>query len=134
MTERIPAIQEGLAAAVTALDDLATKVSIDEVTLRRVKRSTTIATIGVIADIALTVLMGWGLVGVNNNQARVNQLQAAVQQEADQSRTAQCAMVALFLQFEPKTLANPAYTEEQHALQVQAYATLKQIAKDLECR
>lgn len=133
MPDRIPSLQKALVAVEGALDTLMEKVSLDEATLRRLKRLTVVLTCSVIFDVALTVLVGWGLAGVTTNQARINELQSSVQQEADRSRTAQCAVITLFLQFEPKTLANPAYTDEQKALQTQAYTTLTQIAKDLEC-
>lgn len=133
MTERIPAIQKALAAVENALEALTEKVSFDEAMLRRVKRTAIVAAIGVVLDITLTVLITWGLAGVSNNQARINQLQAALQSETDRNRTAQCAMVALFLQFEPRTLSNPTYTEEQRDQQKQAYATLRGIAHDLQC-
>jgi len=140
MPDRIPVIQQALADAVTAIDQLDEKLTLDEVTLdevksttRRLKVTTAITLMSVLLDIALTVLVGWGLFGLNHNQARINQLQAAVQSEADRGRAGQCAMVTLFLQFEPKTLSNPSYTDEQKGLQTQAYTTLRQIALTLEC-
>lgn len=133
MPDRIPRIEQGLNDAVDALNALSEQVNLDESTLRRVKVVAGVAVFGLILDITLTVLVGWGLFGVNQNQDRINELQYSVKQEADRSRAGQCAVITLFLQFEPKTLANPAYTDEQKTLQAQAYTTLKQIAHDLEC-
>jgi hypothetical protein len=133
MPERIPALQNSLAAAEAALEELSTAVRLDEQTLRRTRNTARVAVFGLLLDITLTVLVGWGLVGVTDNQTRVNNLQSALQAETDRNSKAQCAFIALFLQFEPKTINNPAYTPEQHALQAQAYTTLRQIGTDLQC-
>lgn len=133
MPERIPAIQQALADTEAALKELTGQVDFDEATLRRTKNTARVALFGLILDITLTVFVGWGLVGVNHDQTRINELQASVQAEADHSRLAQCAIITLFLQFEPKSLANPNYTAEQRALQVQAYQTLRQIGDNLGC-
>lgn len=115
------------------LADLAQKVDIHQTTLRRNKIALRLAIFGLALDMTLTVLVGWGLVGIGDSQSRINQLQVAQQYETDHTKTAECAIVTLFLQFEPKTINNPAYTSEQHALQAQAYATLRQIGTDLQC-
>jgi hypothetical protein len=133
MPDRIPALQESLAAVDAALEELSKTVRLDEQTLRRTRNTARLAVFGLLLDITLTVLVGWGLVGVSDNQSRVNSLQAAIQSETDRTQKAECAFIALFLQFEPKTTSNPAYTPEQHALQAQAYATLRQIGTDLQC-
>lgn len=133
MSDRIPVLQEALASVEKALKALTDKADLTAVALRRVKRVTVLTVAGLILDFTLTLAVGWGWNTVHANQVRLNDLAASVQLESDRNKTAECAMVALFLQFEPKTLANPGYTPEQHTQQIQAYETLRQIARDLQC-
>ncbi|MFI5542082.1 hypothetical protein ACIA5H_37575 [Nocardia sp. NPDC051900] len=133
MPERIPALQTALAQAQTAIEKLSKKVDLDEHTLRRTKRTARLALFSVVLDLTLTALVGWGLVGVNDNQDRITTLQSTVQIETERTKTALCAVITLFLQFEPRTISNPTYTEEQRAQQVQAYQVLRQIDRDLGC-
>lgn len=133
MPDRIPALQAALEAVENALGALTEKTDLTEAALRRLRRVTVLTILGLVLDFTLTLAVGWGWNTVSNSQERVNELAAAVRAESDRNKTAECAVITLFLQFEPKTLANPAYTAEQHAQQEQAYATLRQISRDLQC-
>lgn len=126
-------LAEALERTEGLLHDVADMVDIHQTTLHRGKVAFTMAIVGLVADLTLTVFLGWGLFGVNHNQDRINSLQSAVQLETDRNKTSQCAVVTLFLQIAPKMIANPGYTPEQHALQAQAYQTLQQIGQDLGC-
>lgn len=133
MPERIPALQKSLADAEAALEELSNTVRVDEATLRRTKNTARVAVFGLLLDITLTVMVGWGLAGVNSNQDRVNQLAATVQSETDRNKSAQCAVNSLLLQYASRSMTSPAYTPEQHQAQTQAVETLKKIGTDLQC-
>lgn len=126
-------LAEALERTQAVLEELTGKVEIHQTTLRRNKIALRLAVFGLVLDMTLTVLVGWGLFGVGGNQAKINQIQATQQTETDRTQSAECAFVTLFLQFEPKTINNPAYTADQHAIQAQAYSTLRQIGADLQC-
>src|SRR6266702_2392115 len=126
-------LAEALERTEAALTDVSNTVEIHQATLHRGKVAFAVAIAGLILDISLTVLVGWGLFGVNHNHDRINTLQAAVQLETDRNNASQCAVIALFLQIAPKMLANSAYTPEQHAVQAQAYQTFQRIGQDLGC-
>lgn len=126
MPERVAALVEALADTERAVDSLADKINVHDKTLLRVKIA------GVLAAAGIAIALGLG-VAVVENQAKINHLQTALSQETERNKNAQCAVDALFLQFEPRTLANPSYTDEQKQLQKQLYATLRQISADLGC-
>lgn len=133
MPDRATELATALQNTEDALNALSTKVGVNERTARSAKLAARLALIGFVLDIALTVFVGLGLFGVNHNQDRINSLQTALQVETDRNKESTCAMIALFLQFEPKTTTNPSYTEEQRAQQTQAYQTLHQISDALGC-
>lgn len=126
-------IREALEQANDAVTVLSDRLDLQEGTTRRIKRANRIVLFSVLFDVALTLAVGYGLLGVDRNQGRINDLQETLQVQTERNRTAQCAVNALFLQFEPRTTVNPSYTDEQRAQQVQAYATLRQIGADLGC-
>lgn len=126
MPDRATELAQALADAEEAVRDLSEKVSVNEAATTRAKRAARLALCGIGFDLLLTALIGFGLFGVDTNQDRINNLN-------ERTRTAQCAVNALLLQFEPRTTTNPAYTEEQRAEQRQVYGTLRQISNDLGC-
>jgi hypothetical protein len=126
MPERIAELTAALAGAERAIITLSETVDVHQSTLRRVKFAFALL-------LTLTALVGVGLYGVYHNQDRINHLQTALQVETERNKSSQCAMIALFLQFEPRTISNPSYTEEQRALQAQAYASLKDNSNKLGC-
>lgn len=134
MPDRATELAKTLAGAEAAVRELSEKVSINEAATMRAKRAAWLALGGIAFDLVLTFLIGWGLFGVDTNQDRINELQVDQTMQTDRNRTAQCAVNALLLQFEPRTLSNPAYTEQQREEQRQVYATLRQINRDLGCR
>lgn len=109
-----------------AVGRLASTTRVHQATLRRVKVAIAVAAIAVLVALAVAVF-------VYRNQQRLDHLQAAMQVETDRNKSSQCAMIALFVQFEPKTTTNPNYTGEQRQQQLQAYQTLRGIAHDLGC-
>lgn len=133
MADRILELTHALTQTHETLEDLADRVEVQQGTLRRVRRTTALTIIGLILDISLTVLVGWGLNGVNDNQDRINQLTVALKTETDRNRSGQCAVVSLFLSLQPQVQKNPAYTPDQRATQQTAFTTLAQIGRTLEC-
>lgn len=140
MPDRATELAQVLRDTERAVRELSDKVDVNEDAVREAKtaaRSASLASklalAGWVFDGILTVAIGFGLLGVDHNQDRVNQLQTDLQEQTERNRTAQCAVNGLFLQFEPRTLTNPSYTEEQKELQRQLYATLRQISTDLGC-
>ncbi|WP_280448477.1 hypothetical protein [Nocardia brasiliensis] len=109
-----------------AVERLSKTVDLTQSTLRKIKAAFAIGMVAVVLALAVGGFV-W------NNQNRINHLQDSMQVETNRNREAQCAMFALFLQYAPRTTTNPAYTEEQRAQQLQAYATLRQISVDLGC-
>lgn len=126
MPDKATELATALQNTENALNDLSAKVGVNERTARSARFAAKLALVGFMLDMILTVAVGWGLFGVNSNQSRIDELQARNKQST-------CAMVALFLQFEPRTTTSPSYTEEQRALQLKAYQTLHQISEDLGC-
>lgn len=133
MPDRATELATTLNRTEAALNALSKTVGINEKATRKAKFAANAALAGIVLDMVLTVVVGWGLFGVNHNQTRINQLQSQLQSETERNRTAQCAQNRLFLQFEPRTTTNPSYSEEQRAQQVRLYATLRQIVADLQC-
>lgn len=133
MPDRATELTVALQKSERAVNNLAETVGVHESTLNRVKITSAVALVGLLLDLTLTVLVGFGLAGVDRNQDRIADLHAKVLAETERNTTAQCAFIALFLQFAPRTTNNPSYTEEQRARQVQAYETLRGIGRDLGC-
>lgn len=134
-------LAQALTDAEAAVRDLSEKVTLNEAATARANTAASrarfaskAALFGIVLDMVLTVLVWWGLIGVDTNQDRINTLQAQQQEQTDRTRTAQCAVNSLLLQFEPRTLSNPSYSEEQRAEQRRVYDTLRQINADLGCR
>ncbi|MEV0357094.1 hypothetical protein AB0H71_13635 [Nocardia sp. NPDC050697] len=115
------------------MQELTEKISINEAAIRRAKFAANTALVAFVLALVGIALIGLGLFRIDSNQDQINTLQSEQQVQTDRNKIATCAMVALFLQFEPRTLSNPAYTEEQKAEQVQAYARLRQTGIDLGC-
>lgn len=126
MPERVAGLVTALANTERAVDSLADKINVHDKTLLRVKIA------GVLAGAAIALALGLS-VAVMQNQNNISDLQTGLHQETERNKNAQCAVDALFLQFEPRTAASPFYTEDQKQLQKQAYATLRQISTDLGC-
>lgn len=126
MSDLAGELTAALTSAEAAITRLSETVDVHQSALWRIKFAFALMTV-------LVVLVGYGLYAVNQNQDRINELQTALQVETDRNKSAQCAMVLLFLQFESRTTVNPSYSEEQRALQKQAYKTLRQIGTDLGC-
>lgn len=116
-----------------AVERLTTAVDVHESTLFRVKIVSGIALAGFILDLTLTVLVALGLAGLGHNQDRINELQSEVSADTARNQRAQCAIIALFSQYESRTTKSPNYSEEEKAQQAKAYATLRQIGADLGC-
>jgi len=140
MPDQKSELAQALTDAEAAVRDLSEKVTLNEAATARANTAASrarfaskAALFGILLDMVLTVLVWWGLIGVDQNQGRINDLQVQQQEQVERNRTAQCAVNALLLQFEPRTTTNPAYTEEQRAEQRQVYATLRQISRDLGC-
>jgi hypothetical protein len=133
MPDRASELATTLKNTESAVRELSAQVTINEAATRRAKFASKAALVGIVLDMLLTVLVGWGLLGVDHNQARLDELQAAQTAETNRNREAQCAMVLLFLQFEPRTTTNPSYSDDQRRQQVEAYQTLRQISSDLGC-
>jgi hypothetical protein len=134
MPDRATELAATLQATENAVRELSAQVSINEAAVKRARRASKLALIGLAADTILTVMFGLGLFGLNHNQDRINDLHHQLEVETVRNKEAQCAMVLLFLQFESRTTTNPSYTEAQRAQQVQAYQTLRQIRDDLGCK
>ncbi len=134
MSEKAQDLARALANAEAAVKDFGDKLTVNEAAVKRAKFAATAALCGIVFDLLLTVLIGWGLGEVDTNQDRINELQTDQTIQTDRNRTAQCAVNALLLQFEPRTLANPAYTAEQREEQVRVYDTLRGINHDLGCK
>lgn len=133
VTAALDALVDRLDEVVARLDSVTEKVDLHESTVRGANFASRTALVGLVADMILTVLVGVGLFGVDQNQGRITDLQTQLRIETDRNRAAQCAVNALFIQFEPRTLSNPTYSEEQRQQQKAAYATLRQISADLGC-
>lgn len=133
MPDRANDLTVALGKTEKAVNRLSATVGVHESTLKRVSVASAVAMVGLLLDLTLTILVGLGLAGVNHNQDRINELQDRVLIENARNKSAQCAFIALFLQFEPRTTVNPTYTEEQRAQQKEAYTTLRQIGADLGC-
>ncbi|MEU2106510.1 hypothetical protein [Nocardia sp. NPDC019255] len=133
MPDRATELATTLQATEQAVRELSQQVGINEVAVRRAKFAAKAALVGIVLDSILTVLVGLGLFGVDHNQDRINDLQTTQQVETQRNKAAMCAFITLFLQFEPRTTTNPAYSEQQRAQQIQAYGTLRQIGLDLGC-
>lgn len=133
MPDRATDLAKTLGKAEEAVKELSAKLTVNETAVKRAKFAATAALCGIAFDMLLTVLIGWGLFGVDTNQDRINNLQMQQQEQTDRTKTAQCAVNALLLQFEPRTLSNPSYTEGQRAEQKRVYDTLRQINTDLGC-
>src|SRR5690606_24768266 len=112
---------KSLQDAESAVRDLSEKVNVNEATTKRAKFAATAALWGIGLHLVLVALIGWGLYQVDTNQHRIRDLQQTQQVQTDRNKTAQCAVNALLLQFEPRTLSNPAYTEEQRQEQMRVY-------------
>jgi hypothetical protein len=134
MPDRATELATTLKNTEQAVRDLSNQVSINETAVRRARRASTLALVGITLDMILTVLFGLGLFGLNHNQDRINQIQTQQRIETERNTAAQCAFISLFLQFEPRTTTNPSYTDQQRAQQIQAYTTLRQIGVDLGCK
>lgn len=119
MTERIDGIVTALDEVAVVLKGLDKTVHIHEHTLRLVKALLAAFLIAII--LALFMLY------------RQDRLQRDVRTESDTTRTALCAEISLFLQFESRMTSNPTYTPAQVAQQLGAYKILRQIHADLEC-
>ncbi|MFE7798995.1 hypothetical protein [Nocardia sp. NPDC057440] len=126
MPDRASELATTLKNTENAVRELSAQVNLNEQAVRSAKFASRAALVGIAFDMLLTAVVGWGLFGVDNNQDRIDELQS-------RNKRSTCAMVALFLQFEPRTTTNPGYTEEQRAQQVTAYQTLRQISHDLGC-
>lgn len=133
MPDRIPELHDTLTRTQQTLENLAGRVDVQQVTMRRVRRTTVLTIIGLVLDISLTVLVGWGLFGVHGNQDRVGQLQTALQTETNRNRTGQCAVIDLFLSLRTQMQKNPNYTDAQRAIQLQAFTQLARVSQTLEC-
>lgn len=133
MPDRATQLAQSLQDAEQAVRDLSEKVNVNEATIRRAKFAATAALWGIGFHLLLVVLIGWGLHEVDANQHRIEDLQQTQQAQTERNRTAQCAVNALLLQFEPRTLSNPSYTEEQRREQIRVYETLRSINRDLGC-
>lgn len=88
-------------------------------------------TAAVVAALALVILVACGLVWAGIN---LNNVQERQERETALNRTSQCAIVTMFLSFEPVTKRSPNYTEEQKAKQEDAFSTFRQIDRDLHCQ
>lgn len=119
MPERIAGIVTAIEEVTAVLRALDKTVHIHEHTLRLVKALSAALLIAII--LALFLLY------------RQDRLQREVRTESDTTRTALCAEISLFLQFESRTTSNPTYTPAQVAQQLGAYKILRQIQADLEC-
>lgn len=133
MPDRATQLAQSLQDAENALRDLSEKVTVNQATARRAKFAAKAALWGLGFHLILVALIAWGLYLVDTNQDRIEDLQQTQQVQTDRTRTAQCAVNALLLQFEPRTLSNPAYTEEQRQEQMRVYDTLRHINRDLGC-
>lgn len=134
MPDRATDLAKTLGRAEEAVKELSKKLEVNETAVKRAKFAATAALCGIAFDLLLTVLIGWGLFGVGTNQDRINSLQMQQQEQTERTKTAQCAVNALLLQFEPRTLSNPSYTEEQREEQRRVYQTLREINANLGCK
>lgn len=147
MPDRGTELTQALRDTEDAVRELSEKVDINEATAAAAKtaaedartaayksaRASRVALAGWVFGTILTVAVGLVVLGVERNQDRIDELQRVQTAETDRNRQGQCAVNALFLQFEPRTITNPGYTEDQRRQQIAAYATLKQISADLGC-
>jgi cell division protein FtsN len=133
MPDRATELAATLENTEKAVRQLSETVNVTEASARRSKTASMLALVGIACCIVLTAIVGWGYFRIDHNQDRINTLQATQTLETGRNREAQCAIIELFLQFEPRTLSNPTYSEQQRYQQIAAYQTLRQIRTRLEC-
>ena len=126
MPDRATDLAQSLKDAEEAVKELGRKVDVTEATSRRAKFASAAAVVAAAAALIGVVMAVVLTARVEANQERIAELN-------ERNRTAQCAVNSLFLQFEPRTTTNPAYSEEQRAQQLEAYKTLRRISADLGC-
>lgn len=126
-------LMAALTDAQATLDEVSEKVELHGATLRRGTVAVAFALVGFALDLTLTVLVGWGLFGVNHNQDRISELTTAQQMEAAKTRFNQCALINLFLDLEKSATTNPNLSEQDRADRVKSYAEIHRIHDALEC-
>lgn len=119
-------ILEAVQSLDSSVKDLSQELAVTKSTVRRQKTIIRWTLASLVADIVITAAIAFG-------GYTIQSLQDEQRDSTSLTRTNQCALVNLFIQFEKTSVNNPTISATEKAQRISLYSKIHEIHDDLKC-